>query len=616
MHVEKQQGVIAAILIGLRSMMQYPGVAAIFVVASILQGLLQGAIVLSLQYVLLSFEGTEQVVFASLLSGAALIFGVWSMRALMFFVAQVFSARLAHKVEVDSMHQVLSKLLMLPVHFFDKSSQGDLVMSAYFDLKGVRIVTMQVGAMFLHITRMLGLVISAFIISPKLALIGLVVVPLGALPTYWIGQRIVKSARQERDAIQTLYDSFLQITAGIRVIKVNSSEDRLLERARGIGQDLYAHLVRQVFNKGLSRFLLETIVGTGLIIVLLIGGYDIVYSGLTWPSLLSILIAVMALYGPIISLIQMYGSISSVIPNLYRVNKIIEMPVANKDKPDSRPLLEPPATIELRNVSFGYEERPILESISATFHRGETIGIVGPSGAGKSTLLSLLLRFYEPTEGTILFDGVDLRDIKHADLMRMSAIVMQDPFLFVDTVANNISIGCLDGAPMEDIIAAAKDANIHDEILQMRKGYETILGRGPDASGVSGGQRQRICIAAALLKNAPLLFLDEATSSLDSVSERQVQRAIERLMHGRTTFVIAHRLSTLRNADRIMVLQDGKLVGLAPHEELLKTCPVYQRLWSYQQSHDGGTGNQAAYDSLEENTPEVDIAFEEVRTFQ
>jgi ABC-type multidrug transport system fused ATPase/permease subunit len=206
---------------------------------------------------------------------------------------------------------------------------------------------------------------------------------------------------------------------------------------------------------------------------------------------------------------------------------------------------------------------------------------VGPTGAGKSTLLSLLLRFYDPTDGAILFDGIDLRDIRHADLMQASSIVLQEPFLFIDTIANNIRIG-RPAATMDEVMAAAKAANVHDEILQMELGYDTVVGTGPEARGLSGGQKQRICVAAALLKNAPILFLDEATNSLDSMSEAKVQAAIERLMQHRTTFVIAHRFSTLRNADRIMVLKRGRLVGFAPHEQLLATCETYRELWASQ----------------------------------
>jgi ABC-type multidrug transport system fused ATPase/permease subunit len=239
--------------------------------------------------------------------------------------------------------------------------------------------------------------------------------------------------------------------------------------------------------------------------------------------------------------------------------------------------------IELRDVGFSYDGQPCLDGISAVIRRGETIGIVGPSGAGKSTLLALLLRFYDPTQGAILFDGVDLRQLRHADLMRACALVQQEPFLFDDTIANNIRVGRPD-ATMAEIEAAARDATLHDEIMEMPLGYETFVGRGSSGRGLSGGQKQRIAIAAALLKNAPLLFLDEATSSLDSVSEEKVQCAIERLMRGRTTFVIAHRLSTLRNADRILVLDQGRMAGLGAHHELIDECETYRTLWASQKA--------------------------------
>jgi ABC-type multidrug transport system fused ATPase/permease subunit len=202
-----------------------------------------------------------------------------------------------------------------------------------------------------------------------------------------------------------------------------------------------------------------------------------------------------------------------------------------------------------------------------------------------------MLRLYDPTGGRILLDGVDLRDLRHADLCAMSALVSQEPFLFVDTIAANIRIAKPD-ASFEEVVAAARAANVHDEILQMEGGYDTVLGRRRDARGISVGQKQRVCIAAALLKNAPLLFLDEATSNLDSVSERAVQDAIERLMVGRTTFVVAHRLSTLRAVDRILVLDEGRVVGLGTHAELMAGCATYRKLWRFHA--DGGERGDAA----------------------
>jgi subfamily B ATP-binding cassette protein MsbA len=574
-------GFLTAMAVGFRSMWQRPWLAAVFLVVTFLQGGLQGALVWALRRVLSSFDAAHGATARALFIGSLIIFVIWLLRAFCAFAAETLSVQLSHRVEIGSMLKVLRKLLSLSVRFFDKNSRADVVMASYYDLKGVRTVMLAVGQIVLNVAQLLGLAAAAWMMSPKLALIGLIAVPIGAIPAFWLGQEITKDAHGERTSVTTLYDSFMQIASSMRVIKVNRSEGRLLERAKQIGHELQGHLVRQAKNRGLSRFLLEAVSGLGLILVLTIGGRDVADGQLEWQSLLGLLVAMMAVYSPVVGLLQLYSGIRAVIPSLDRVRMILAEEPEIADRPDARPLTSAPTAIELRDVSFAYEGKAILEGISATFFRGETIGIVGPSGAGKSTLLSLLLRFYDPTSGGIYVDGVDLRDIRHADLMALSAIVLQEPFIFADTVANNIRLGRPE-ATMDDVIAAAKAANVHDEIVQMEHGYDTLLGTGRTARGVSGGQKQRICIAAALLKNAPVLFLDEATSSLDSLSEMKVQAAIERLVRGRTTFVIAHRLSTLRDADRIIVLDGGRMVGLGTHEELLAQCATYQRLWGHQ----------------------------------
>lgn len=491
------------------------------------------------------------------------------------------------------MRQVIAKLLTLSVRFFDRSSQGDLIMASYFDLKGVRTVTLDVGAIVLHVSRLLGLVVVAWLLSPSLAVIGLITVPLGAVPAYWIGRHLTAAARDERNAMYTLYDSFIQVTSGIRMIRVNRGEANLLSRTDAMAKDLFRHVIRQARSRTLAKFLLEAASGFGLIAVLVLGGRQVAAGQLDWQSLLSLLVAVMAVYGPMIGLMQVYTTIRGVIPNLERVERIFSAVPEVADVPSPRPLAAAPRSIVLEDLGFEYDGRPVLDGISARFREGETIGIVGPSGAGKSTLVAVMLRFYDPTRGRILLDGVDLREIRHADLMDRCAIVMQEPFLLSDTVATNIRIG-RPSATMDEVMDAARAARIHDDIMEMEDGYATLLGRGGDARGISVGQKQRICIAAALLKNAPLLFLDEATSNLDSVSERAVQDAIERLMVGRTTFVIAHRLSTLRNVDRILVLQNGRVAGLAPHAELIESCDIYRQLWKHQRpADDNGSGTQA-----------------------
>lgn len=545
------------------------------------QGLLQGLLVWALREVLLSFEKQGSEATTALVVSGILIFGIWVARAGTAFAAESLAGKLAHGVEVATMWKLLEKLLTLSARFYDKNSQGDLVMATYSDVQHIRTVTISIGNVILHVTRLIGLAGVAWLMSPKLTLIGLVSVPLGAIPALWIGERIKEASRRGRGNVRRLYDSFLQVSTGIRIIKVNSGEQNVLASARKIGNYLLDYLVSQVVSKSFARFLLEAVSGVGLIVVLVVGGRDVASGALSWQSLLSLLIAVMGVYAPTVGILQVYTGLQSSIPYLDRMEEIFNAVPEITDRPDARPLPAAPRKIELRNVSFQYEDRKVIDSVSATFYHGETIGIVGPSGAGKSTLLSLLLRLYDPTEGQVLLDGVDVRDVRLADYMRHSAIVLQEPFLFVDTIANNIR-AARPSATMEEVIAAAKAAGIHDEIMEMEDGYETMVGKASDARGVSVGQKQRICIASALLKNAPLLFLDEATSNLDSVSERRLQAAIERLMEGRTTFVIAHRLSTLRAADRILVLDGGRMVGLGTHEELLDSCQTYHRLWTYQ----------------------------------
>ncbi|TMJ06756.1 MAG: ABC transporter ATP-binding protein [Bacillati bacterium ANGP1] len=570
-----------AFLVGARSLWQHPGLAVAFLVATLTQGTLQGGMVWALRQVLIILNGPGGMNRRVLLVGALAVCAIWFVRAAGIYAAQVLAGRLASRVELRWMREVLEKLLTLPVSFFDKSSRGDLVMTAYNDTKTVRLVTVQFGQLVLYLSQLAGLMVAAWAMSAKLTLIGLFFAPLGCVPVYWLGRRLTEAARREQKQGVSLQDSYLQLTSGIRVIKVNAGESQILERARQVSQQLWRSVLRQIHAGGLARLLLDGVEGFGLILILVIGGADVAAGRMPWQSLLGLLLAVMAIYAPVLGLLSIYSYIRQAIPDLDRLDRILNTVPEIQDRPGARPLHEGPATIELRNVSFTYNGQPALSDISAVIHRGETIGIVGPTGAGKSTLLSLLLRFYDPTDGAILFDGVDLRDLRHRDLMSQSSIVLQEPFLFIDTIANNIRMG-RPGATLDEVVAAAKAAGVHDEILQMEFGYETVVGTGPEARGLSGGQKQRICVAAALLKNAPLLFLDEATNSLDSVSEAKVQAAIERLMRHRTTFVIAHRFSTLRNADRIIVLEQGRMVGFDSRTRLLTSCKTFRKLWASQ----------------------------------
>jgi ABC-type multidrug transport system fused ATPase/permease subunit len=262
-----------------------------------------------------------------------------------------------------------------------------------------------------------------------------------------------------------------------------------------------------------------------------------------------------------------------------RLGQLLDEQPDVRDIADALALSAPPRRITIDKLTFSYGDQPVLEELSFEISAGETIGIAGPSGSGKTTLLGLVARFYDPTSGAVRFDGTDLRAYRLQDVYHTLAIVTQEPFLFATSVRDNIRCG-RPGASDAEVEAAARLAEIHDEILALPQGYGTALGIGGRI--VSGGQAQRINVARAILKNAPLLLLDEATSSLDSIAEAKVQRAIDRLMEGRTSLIVAHRLSTLRHADRILVLDRGKAVGLGSHEALLRDCPLYRQMWETQ----------------------------------
>lgn len=574
-------GVAGALAQGGRMMLQRPWLAAGLLSTTLAQGVLQGLLLVALRNTLMGFDHDGMGRGLGILLGAIFIYLIWLGRALTTASAEVLSTRLADSVEIAAIKQVMAKLLTLSVRFYDRNRQEDIVLASYHDLKSMRNVTQAVGELVLHGSRMIGLVVVAAMMSPTLTLIGLVIVPLGLLPAHWFGERLLRSAAEQRNAIAALSTGFLHIASGIRHIKLNRGEERVLAQATANAEAYQRNLDRSTRAAAAARLLFEAVSGLGLVLVLTLGGRDVASGQLAWQSLLSLLVAVVAVYSPMLGLLNVYAKVQTNLATLDRVHQIMRAVPDIRDAPDARRLSGPPSTIELRDVSFSYGDRPALQHVSVTIHRGETIGIVGPSGSGKSTLVALLLRFYDPSHGAILIDGVDIRQIRVADLIDTFALVQQDAFLLQGTVAENIRFSRPE-ATLAEIMAASKAANLHDEIMAMERGYDTLIGTGPDARGLSGGQRQRLCIAAALLKNAPVLLLDEATSSLDSVSEAAVQVAINRLMLGRTTFMIAHRLSTLRHADRIMVLDDGKLVGIGRHHELLRTCATFRSLWAAQ----------------------------------
>ncbi|NOT07137.1 MAG: ABC transporter ATP-binding protein [Gemmatimonadales bacterium] len=511
---------------------------------------------------------------------AGLLFASFLFSSLLAFDNRVTQQRMVKVLELGMMERVIRHLLRLSVAFFDRQSHGDLLQAVRQDVMALRTLVFALAGITLEAVGALGLFLAALWLSPRLTLWALVVLPLCSIPVIVAARRALARSRELRRTGYVLFDAILQLLRGIRIIKVYGGDEAEARTTMEKGRRYFDELIEMVRISSYAQVVLETIGGLGLVIVVVVGGFDVMAGRLDWPSLLAFLLALRALFGPVNNINSGLVALGGLGASVERVSELLATTPEVPEAADADPLPLPPALISFDRVGFAYRNEPVLRDVSFSVRAGETLGIAGPSGSGKTTLLNLVARFYDPAEGAIRFDGKNLTEIRLADLYANLGIVTQEPFLFATTVRENIRCGRPAAADGE-VEEAARAAGIHEEILALSGGYETVVGVG--GVGLSGGQAQRINIARALVKNPPILLLDEATASLDSMSELVVQQALERLMVGRTTFVVAHRLSTLRHASRILVLEGGRIAGLGPHGELLETCPLYRRMWDLQQ---------------------------------
>jgi ABC-type multidrug transport system fused ATPase/permease subunit len=516
---------------------------------------------------------------AALFIIAALLLSAYAGASVFNYNSEVAQQRIIKILELGMMERLIRHLLRLSVPFFDRQSHGDIIQAVRQDVSELRMVVMNFGRIFVESMTATGLLVSALWLSPGLTVLALLVMPVAVLPVYLIAKRTLQRSYEVRKSGYVLFDVLLQLLRGIRVIKAYRGEEEEERVAIEKGRRYFDELIEMVRIRSLAQVVLESLAGLGVVVVVIVGGLEVMRGHVDWPTLLALLMAVRALHGPVNNINTAYVEIKRFGAGVNRVAQILAVTPEVADRPDARPLASAPQVIELDRVSFSYDDKRVLHDLSFRVAAGEMIGIAGPSGGGKTTLLNLIARFYDPSSGAVRFDGHDLRDYRLANLYDKLAIVTQEPFLFSSSVSDNIRCG-RPGATDLEVEAAARAAEIDQDIRELPDGYATLIGLG--GHGLSTGQAQRVTIARAILKNAPLLLLDEATSSLDSVAEAKVQDALDRLLAGRTTFVVAHRLSTLREADRILVLDAGRCVAFAPHDMLLETCDLYHQLWSAQ----------------------------------
>jgi len=498
------------------------------------------------------------------------------------YASAILSKYLAYRVSRDAQNKVMGHLLTMPIAYFHGKRSGELIARMTTDISSLRRAIGLATDFIKSPIALAWLVAAAFRIEWRLALVGFVGFPLAIGPLVMLSRKMRKASRKTRQKIADLASSMVQMFGGIRLVRAYGQEKAEEARFIKTNESRFRQSMKKARAKALSRATVELLSALGLMSAFMLGGMMIINGTISPGDVTALLIALISMYRPAKALARSNEELQDAIPGAERVYELHDVRSDLPEAPDAAEVTGLERCIEIRNVSFSYVEgTPVLRDVSLRVEKGQTVALVGPTGAGKSTLLDLVCRFYDPDEGAISIDGLDLREVRIRSLLSQIAIVPQEPFLFNDTVKANILYG-RPGATDDDVVQAARAAAIHHEILHFDNGYDTVVGeRG---TRLSGGQRQRVSIARALLRNAPILVLDEATSSLDSQSELLVQQAVERLLEGRTTLVIAHRLSTVRHADMIAVLVDGRVEETGTHERLLGSSVTYRRLWEMQQA--------------------------------
>jgi subfamily B ATP-binding cassette protein MsbA len=438
-------------------------------------------------------------------------------------------------------------------------------------------------------TSLIVLVVVAFVKDWFLASIAFVVFPASVLPVMRFSRKIKGLTRRGQIRTGTLTAYLQESIQGNRIVKAFGMEEYESRRFADENRRLLRQSLRASRMRGIVAPVIELLAAFGIGGVLWYGGWSVVGGSRTPGEFMAFLAAMFLMYQPFKGLTRTYAMVQQGLAGAERVFEILDQAPEVCDRPNAQVAPRFTRAIEFHDVSFAYGATPVLKGVNLIVRAGEMVALVGVSGAGKSTLADLIPRFHDVGSGRITIDGVDIRDVTLESLRAQIGIVTQHTFLFNDTVRNNIAYGD-PSRSMDDIITAARAAHAHDFVLAMRKGYDSMVGES--GMQLSGGQRQRLAIARALLKDAPILILDEATSSLDSESERSVQDALENLMTTRTTLVIAHRLSTIRKADRIVVLVDGEIAEEGTHDELLGRKGAYSRLYSLQLLENESAGEQ------------------------
>lgn len=512
---------------------------------------------------------------------AASIIAIFIVRGLFWYGQNYLMSYVGQSVIIDIRAAVLKKLQRLSVSFYDKNKTGTIMSYVTNDVNALQSAMVEnTIEMITEGFILIGSVVAMIYLDWRLTLFTVCTFPVVLWFMEFFGKKIRKTGGRIQECTADITSVLQESVASARVIKSFVREDYEVDRFDVKNKANFRANMKNAQLMATLTPVVELVAAIGVTMIIWYGGNNVINGTITAGSLVAFLTYAVNISNPIKRLTRVIGNIQKALAAAQRVFMIIDMPEEIAESRDAKQLPEVSGKVEFQNVSFAYNDKGnVITDLSFSVKPGEVIAIVGPSGAGKSTIANLLPRFYDVNKGDIKIDGHSVREVTLDSLREQVGIVPQETMLFNGSVYNNILYGRLD-ATKEEIEAAAKAANAHDFIMQLTDGYETKLGdRGVN---LSGGQRQRIAIARAILKNPRILILDEATSALDTESERVVQEALDRLMVGRTSFVIAHRLSTVKNADKILVLEKGNLVESGTHDELLALDGLYAHLYKIQ----------------------------------
>ncbi|MFP4042092.1 MAG: ABC transporter ATP-binding protein, partial [Bacteroidales bacterium] len=482
----------------------------------------------------------------------------------------------------DIRNRLYRKIVDLPIAYYSEEKRGDVMLKATGDVQEIANTIFQPLRKAIPAPIQIVVYLSAlFYMNYQLTLFALILIPLSGYIIALVGKNLRKASAKGQNSLGILLSIIEETLYGLRIIKAFNSEGRSNHKFQQQNEH-YTGIMNKVLRKRILAHPFSEFLSTTVIVIIMWFGGTLVLeeaTSLTPQAFISYLAIFSQIIQPAKTLSNYYYNVKKGLASFDRVNSILDAEETIKEKPNALPISDFKESIRYKDLSFKYTTDWVLKNINLEIKKGEMVAVVGQSGAGKSTLVNLLPRFYDATEGDILIDGISVKDLKIQDIRELMGLVSQESILFNDTVFNNIAFG-RDKVDEEDVVQAAKVANAHVFIQELEDGYNTPI--GDMGNKLSGGQKQRLSIARAVLKNPPILILDEATSSLDTESEKLVQDALNRLMHNRTSIVIAHRLSTVREADKIVVLHEGAISEIGSHDELIKNNGIYKKLHEMQ----------------------------------